>query len=104
MGKLNMKALWLALGLLIVISPLGLLAQGGAWAEWGGDELAGIVGFVPAGLAHFGETWAAPLPDYALSGAEPNLGYIASGVLGVVAVVAVTWLLGRWLTRRGANG
>jgi hypothetical protein len=94
----------LILGLLVLVSPLGLLAEGAAWAEWGADELEEMLGFVPEGLAGLAEVWSAPAPDYSLGGLEANVGYILSGVAGIAAVVAATWLLGRWLSRGGADG
>jgi len=33
-----LKRYWLALAALVILSPLGLLADGTAWGEWGGDD------------------------------------------------------------------
>jgi cobalt/nickel transport system permease protein len=54
---------------LIVLSPLGLLATGTAFGEWGMDELSEKIGFIPAGLQQFAEVWAYALfPDYSVPG------------------------------------
>ena len=104
--------LWLAIAVLIVLSPLGLilpakLGAGSAWGEWSANQLKALVGYAPRGLARLAGIWRAPLPDYAPAGQEKaslgrlSLSYVLSGVLGVVVVVAVTFLLGKALTRRG---
>mgnify|MGYP000945578698 CR=1 FL=1 len=59
------KNLWWGLLVLIILSPLGLLATGTAFGEWGMDELVDEVGFIPAGLAKFADFWQhVVLPDY----------------------------------------
>lgn len=74
------------LGLLIFISPLGLLAPGTAWGEWGRSELAKLgLGYIPAGYDKWTETWKAPLKNYNLPLLKnPGIGYIFSGFTGVV--------------------
>lgn len=104
MDKLKVRRFWIALGLLLLLSPLGLLAPGVAWGEWGASDLKEMLGFVPRGLAGLGEVWRAPAADYAVSGLPAGAGYVLSGLLGVAAVVGATWLLGRWLGRGGSDG
>ena len=110
----NTTKLWIGVGLLILLSPLGLilpakLGAGAAWGEWSGEEIRKLVGYVPAGLGRLGELWNSPLPDYALKGQEQaglralSFSYIVSGVLGAGVVVALTLLIGRILTRRGGS-
>ncbi|MHB1006773.1 MAG: PDGLE domain-containing protein [Chloroflexota bacterium] len=99
MGKLKTRNLWLGLALLLILTPLGLIAEGAAWAEWGGEELRGMVGFVPAGLQSLEGIWRAPAGGYMLPILGGASGYVLSGVIGVLAVVGVTWLLGRVLSR-----
>ena len=43
-------------GLIVValFTPLGLLASGTAWGEWGGKDLQAQLGFVPSGLGKLG--------------------------------------------------
>jgi cobalt/nickel transport system permease protein len=92
-GKL--RALWIALAVLVVATPLGLLAPGTAWGEWGADELTHLgLSFVPQGLERLQGLWGAPIPDYDLPAlGNANLAYILSAVLGIVLVGVVTWLL-----------
>jgi cobalt/nickel transport system permease protein len=95
---------------LIVASPLGLLAAGTAWGEWGADEIARVVsggaalGFVPSGMAG-GFSFGAPVPDYALSGMPEVVGYVASAIAGAALLVIAFKLIGLALKspREGAK-
>lgn len=104
--------LWVAIAILIVLSPLGLLLPeyfkaGSAWGEWGADEIEKMVGYIPKGLARLAELWKAPLPDYAFKGWEekglPSLSfaYIISAAIGVIAVVLLALIIGKALSRKG---
>ncbi len=100
-APLRYRPLLVGLGALVVLTPLGLLAQGTAWGEWATDEVKEIAGYVPTGLAKLSETWThAPLPDYALpSGGggflSSSVVYIVSAVIGVALVAGLMFLLGR---------
>ncbi|MCD6291211.1 MAG: PDGLE domain-containing protein [Anaerolineae bacterium] len=96
----GINKLWIGLGILALLSPLGLLASGTAWGEWGADEFSSMLGYVPQGLAKFAEIWNAPLPDYTIPGLGDVPGYILSAIVGMALVVAFTWGLGRLLARR----
>lgn len=81
--------------LLILLTPLGLLAGGTSWGEWGAGELEGVAGFVPEGLARFGDFFNALMPGYSVSWTSSWLGYILSALVGSVIIVALVLLLGR---------
>jgi cobalt/nickel transport system permease protein len=109
----------LALGVLVLLSPLGLylpdkLKAGSAWGEWSSEEIQAEMAqesgrherYVPEGLQRVEESgWKAPLPDYALPGQESaplsalSLSYILSGAIGVV-VLGVLILLGHKIFAR----
>jgi len=97
----NFKKLWMALGAFIVLCPLGLIATGTAFGEWGTDLLSEEVGFIPAGLARFADILrGSPLPDYGVPGWEGNFaqsagGYILSALVGIVLIVLLISLLNR---------
>ncbi|MQN02020.1 MAG: cobalt transporter CbiM [Lachnospiraceae bacterium] len=77
------------LGVLICAVPVGLLAEGTAWGEWGADEISGTgAGYVPKGIAH-GINYPALLPDYSFSGLPDWFGYILSAVVGVALLVII---------------
>ena len=105
------KKLWWGLGLLILISPVGLilpeiLKSGPAWGEWSLEEVERMLGFIPEGLKRVADLWPAPIPDYNLKNWEgkgmaiSSLGYILSGVLGVAVIVLATFLLGKILGKK----
>ncbi len=93
---------WISLLALIVLTPMGLLAPGTAWGEWGRAELDQLgLGYIPAGFDQWSNLWSAPLPDYDIPALNnPTLGYILSAVFGVVivfiAILAIGWLLARF--------
>ncbi len=96
------------LAALVVLTPIGLLAPGGASFEWGAEELKGMVGYLPDGLGRLSEVWwLAPLRDYQLPGmgAEASFfqqasGYILSAVVGVAVIFAVVFAARIVLVRR----
>ena len=96
----KLRWLWVSLGVLIVASPIGLLAPGTAWGEWGADELTSLgLGAVPAGLERLSSIWGAPLADYDLPAlGNANLGYILSAVVGIAVTALVVWLFVLLLT------
>ena len=99
------KAVYGLLALLIVLTPLGLLASGTAWGEWGADEIAATdgfgaaLGYVPAGLAD-GFELSALFPDYGVAGVPEAAGYVLSAVIGVALLLIAGKLLGTVLRGR----
>jgi cobalt/nickel transport system permease protein len=97
------------LGTLVVLTPLGLIAPGGAFGEDApGDLDLGRYGLntVPAGLRHYAGFWHHALFDgYGFASDEhPTLGYLVSAVFGIAVIAAaivLTYLLVRAVRRRG---
>lgn len=102
------RKLWIGIGILLLLSPIGiilpdLLRAGGAWGEWGIEEITewmqreGLPRFIPDGLRRLSEIWTAPFSDYAFKGWEEGLkayvSYILTGLLGVGAIVIVTYAI-----------
>jgi hypothetical protein len=105
------RVVWIALLVLALLTPLGLwlpalLRAGGAWGEWGPDEMRRMIGYVPAGMEKLISLWKAPFPEYALVGwggaplAHPVLSYILSALLGIGLCGGTAYLVTRWLTKR----
>jgi len=86
------RGVWGLLLALICAAPLGLLASGTAWGEWGMDEITALAGYTPGGMAD-GFRFTALLPDYSVSGMPEVLGYILSAVLGTAVLVIVFKLI-----------
>lgn len=78
--------------ILVLLTPLGLLAAGTAWGEWGSDEIANVVtngkalGYTPSGLKN-GFNLKILIPDYSISGIPEWTAYIFSAIIGVALVV-----------------
>lgn len=94
---------------LAALSPLGLLAPGGAFGEDAPADLnVRELGLrtVPAGLAKLSETWQhALLGDYGFgSGDHPVLGYILSAFVGILIVGAVMYGIGKLVQRVPRGG
>jgi cobalt/nickel transport system permease protein len=100
--------LWIVLSAALIVlafaTPLGLLAAGTAWGEWGADELKGTLGYVPQGLQGMADFWKAPLPDYGIPGLGNVAGYIISALVGLAVVGALVWMLARWISRKNSSG
>lgn len=79
------------LGILAIATPLGLIAEGDAWGEWGSDTLTELVGYTPVGFE--GWEWSALMPDYTLGGLPDIAAYILSAIIGVALLVVVFRLL-----------
>jgi cobalt/nickel transport system permease protein len=96
------------LGAMVVLTPLGLLAPGGAFGEDAPDDLALAkyhLDAVPRGLAHYGGFWHNAFFDgYDFThDAHPTVGYLVSALAGT-AIIAVTVLILLRLTRGGRAG
>lgn len=95
------RKFWWALGVLIVLSPLGLLASGTAWGEWGAEKLQKMLGFIPSGMQRLADTWShAPFGDYSLPGFESfwssAIIYILCAIIGVGIISLLTYLFWRF--------
>lgn len=93
------RPLYALLAALVVLVPLGLLAQGTAWGEWGVDEIAmdasagTPLGYTPAGMTG-GFELRTIFPDYTVSGMPEIIGYIVSAVIGVAMLIILFRLIG----------
>jgi len=106
-----MTKLWIGLGALAAVSPIGLFLPekfkaGSAWGEWGADEMRGLVGYIPGGLHKLSSLWKAVMPDYAFKGwlgkgfGHQSFAYIVSALVGIALCVGGVWLLGAILTKK----
>jgi cobalt/nickel transport system permease protein len=101
----SLRPLWVMLGVLLVLTPLGLLAAGTAWGEWGASDFsdpavrqeiaAASLGqappaAAPQGLRRLSSAWTAPLPDYAPPFLRSSaVGYVLSAMFGTGLIVLV---------------
>ncbi|MFZ1127185.1 PDGLE domain-containing protein [Methanoregula sp.] len=101
----TLKVLIIAMAVLVIIVPIGLIATGTAFGEWGPDELQQAVGFVPAGLQQLSDLWHPLLPDYDFPGGHETLptqapGYYISAIVGVLICAGVGYLVAKAIIRR----
>ena len=99
------KVLLIALVVLVVIVPIGLIATGTAFGEWGPDELQQAVGYVPSGLEHLSGLWTPLLPDYDFPGGHDTLptqapGYYVSAIIGGLLCAGAGYLVARVIIKR----
>ena len=91
-AKQKTKAIYGLIVALICLTPLGLLATGTAWGEWGAEEIKDVVsggntlGYVPEGMKN-GFSFEAIMSDYAIKGLPDIAGYILSAVAGVAVLI-----------------
>lgn len=107
----ELRPLVVSLVVMALLTPAGIylpeiLRAGGAWGEWGIDEVRKMAGYAPEGMERTSGSWKAPVPAYGQDGEErspfPRRGfrYLFSALLGVAACGGAAYLLTRRLARQ----
>ena len=104
------KKLWIGIGILALLSPLGLIlpslfGAGGAWGEWSAEEFNKLVGYVPEGMRKLAHLWKSPLKDYTVPGqtqglARKGLGYVLTAFIGVAITAGLAYCIANVLGRK----
>ena len=94
------KKVFIVLGILVALVPLGLLTENPAWGEWDLDYYKEKLGFIPKGMQSSGLVHPI-LPDYEVPGLGTVSGYYLSAIVGVLMVFAIYFILSK-LAKRGA--
>ena len=100
------RVVWVGLAALLIATPLGLLAKGTAWGEWGVEdfqspgkrhEIAAASQQVvppqtaPSGMQRLAALWKPALPDYTVPFLKSEqIGYVLSAMLGTGLILAAT--------------
>ncbi len=100
------KPILIAFLVIIVLTPLGLIATGTAFGEFDTEEIKTVLGYIPKGMAQIADKWNALLPDYSLpalgDGQAASVGgYLFSAVVGIAVVALLVFLLSKLLTKGG---
>jgi cobalt/nickel transport system permease protein len=111
----TVRPLWIGLALLLVLTPLGILAAGTAWGEWSARDFSNRQAREkmamasqhaappvqpPRGLERLASLWTAPFPQYAPSFVRrPAVGYALSAMFGSGAIILVSLVAGSLATR-----
>lgn len=118
-GWLASRPLWIGLAILMIFTPLGLLAGGAAWGEWSPQDFNDPAkreeikaasynwtppSSAPSGYERLSSIWTAPMPGYAPPFMKnESFGYILSAIFGTGLIIAAFLLLGwlSWAIKRG---
>ena len=108
------RRLWIGLALMMIATPLGLLAAGTAWGEWAPadfrdtaarQQIAAASGATapahpPAGLEKLSAFWTAPMADYAPPFLKhEKFGYVLSAIFGS-GLILLFFLLLSWIANK----
>jgi cobalt/nickel transport system permease protein len=112
-GIRRLQPLWIGLGVLMVLTPLGILAVGSAWGEWMASDFSSpairqqIAGSsllqpaperAPKGLEEISRVWTAPFAHYAPPYIRnASFGYFLSAMFGAGLIVLACFLMGRFM-------
>lgn len=89
------------LAVLICASPLGLLATGTAWGEWGAEEFVDMVNYIPQGLENGPlSSFEAICPDYAIGSLPEWIAYILSAVIGIGIAIIIFKLVSSFMKNK----
>ncbi|HUA62644.1 MAG TPA: cobalt transporter CbiM [Verrucomicrobiae bacterium] len=119
-GRPAMRTMLIGLAILLLCTPLGILAIGSAWGEWSATDLANPAtrqqiavvsanqappAAVPQGLQRLSSIWTAPFPAYAppfLRSA--SFGYMLSATFGVGLILLIAAIADRLFARLRGGG
>jgi cobalt/nickel transport system permease protein len=97
---------WIVLLVLAILTPLGIIAAGGAWGEWDLDGVNERAGFVPEGMrASTDGRTESPFKEYTVPGLDRSffhegLGTIITAILGAGATALFAFAIAR-IARHG---
>jgi cobalt/nickel transport protein len=101
------------LGILVVLSPLGLILPdyfkaGDAWGEWSVESVKQQTGQEPEGMKRTSEVYSAPIPDYNMGKEDDPLSkisasYIISGLIGTGIILLITFGTSKLVSRKATE-
>lgn len=108
----SFRRLWIMVAIVMLLTPLGILAAGTAWGEWSPAQLAQAASSAPTAtspssslprsLQRLSNFWTAPFPAYAPTFVHSRgFGYLLSAMFGVgllliVSLAARSWAPKTW--------
>jgi len=112
----SLRRFWATVAILLILTPVGILATGKAWAEWSPRDFAAAESraqiaaasrnaappaVAPSGLQRLSGLWTSPFPAYAPRFVKSaGLGYLLSAMFGVGVFLLITLVAQRWLPTR----
>lgn len=95
-GRHTWRPLLVFVIVLIILTPLGLMASGGGLIEWSRAEIISIFGYMPSGMESVSSVWKGVVPNYGgVEGVSGKLKYILSAAVGSALVMTIIYLWGR---------
>jgi cobalt/nickel transport system permease protein len=118
-GARSLRPLWVALCVLMILTPLGILAAGSAWGEWMASDYSNPAVrqqiaqssfqqpaplHAPQGLERLSSLWTAPFVRYATPYVtSAAFGYLLSAMFGAGLVMLATLAVGRFLRAQSCD-
>jgi cobalt/nickel transport system permease protein len=113
------RPLWVSLGVLLALTPVGIVAAGSAWGEWSPSDFANEAArrqiarasgsveppaVAPHGLRRLADVWTSPMPRYSAPFLRSAaFGYLLSAMTGA-GLIILAWVFFSWLQRRARDG
>lgn len=107
-AKKKTKAIYALIVAMICLTPIGLIATGTGWGEWGLNEIKSVkiggkpLGFIPEGMKN-GFNFNVTIPDYRIKGLPDSAGYILSAAAGVVILLILFKIISSLRKNRTEN-
>jgi cobalt/nickel transport system permease protein len=111
--------LWVMVGILLMLTPLGLLAAGSAWGEWSPSDFSDPGSRTdiaassrdhvppaepPPGLIRLSRVWTAPMSHYAPPFMKSaGFGYVLSAMTGCGLILLASVTIGALVKRQGTR-
>jgi cobalt/nickel transport system permease protein len=100
---------WIVLLILAILTPLGIIAAGGAWGEWDLNGVKERAGFVPDGMrAGTAGRIESPLREYTVPGLDGSffhegIGTIIAAILGAGVTALIAFAIARIMKHGGLS-
>jgi len=94
--------IFILLGFLAVLAPLGLISESSAWGEWENEYYKELIGYIPKGIEN-ASSLEAPVPDYTLNGFNDIVSYYFSAILGFILLYGIFYMLTKLMHKKQEN-
>lgn len=90
----------IVLAVLVVLTPIGLIASGETFGEWNAQVLKEKIGYLPSGFGSLSGMWNAPMAEYGIPGlGNATVGYLLSAIVGVLICVGALYVFGKLVVK-----
>ncbi len=96
------RKVFIILGLLIALVPLGLLTDYSAWGEWENEYYKKVLGFIPQGIEN-AKGIKPIIPDYSIAGLNETVSYYISAIIGLFLLFAIYYIFTKLVSKKVVN-